>query len=204
MNLLPRDHKFFELFLDHVRYIRKASALLLEAAMAGNSHLDEAATQIRDMEGKADEIIHEIYVRLNSTFITPLDPEDIQTLASALDDVLDGIEDTAHRIAAYALDSVPPTMVELCRIVTHCTQSLEAALIALSNRGPLMEHCIEVNRLEEEADQVLRTAITQLFREEKNPIHLLKLKEIYEFLEATTDRCEDVSDVLQNIQVKNS
>lgn len=204
MRLLPREEKFYHYFNEQVKLICDASKLLLDGAQAGNAHLASASHQIRVLEEHADEIIHEIYVRLNQTFITPLDPEDIHSLSSHLDDVIDGIEDAAHRMVSYHLDPIPPTMVELCRIIDSCARALRQAIEALSRGDGLIEHCIEVNRLEEAADQLVRDAVSQLFLNETDPIKLMKLKEIYEFLELTTDRCEDVADALQNVVVKNT
>jgi predicted phosphate transport protein (TIGR00153 family) len=204
MRLLPREDKFFEFFLQQAAFICQASSLLVEGASAGNSHLASAAHQIRAIEEQADTVIHEIYSHLNSTFITPLDPEDIHSLSSHLDDVIDGIEDSVHRMLAYKIEPIPNTVVELCRLVQGCGSALQAAFEALAKGKPLMNHCIEVNRLEEAADQLGRNAVADLFQNEKDPIRIMKLKEIYEFLEQTTDYCEDVADALQNVKVKNS
>lgn len=204
MRLIPREEKFFQFFLDQVKVIREAAVALLKGVEAGNSHMNAASNSIRGLEQKGDEIIHEIFTRLNSTFITPLDPEDIHSLASHLDDVTDGIEETAHRITAYRVEPIPDDIKELCRIVVACGEALDQAFQALSNDKPLLEHCIEINRLEDQADGIVRTAIANLFRTEKDPIQLLKLKEVYEMLEDTTDCVEDVADVLQGVMVKNS
>jgi len=204
MRLFPRHERFYEYFLSQAKIILDAAGLLLEGAKAGNSALASAAVKIMTLEQKGDEVIHEIYTRLNQTFITPLDPEDIHSLSSHLDDVLDGIEDAAYRMDAYRVEPIPPMVVELCKIVLACAQTLELAFEALGTKKPVLPHCIEVNRLEEVADQLVRDAVTELFRSEKDPITLLKLKEIYEFLEQTTDACEDVADALQNVVVKNS
>ena len=204
MRLLPRQEKFFASFVSQVRLISEASRLLLEAVKDGNSHLARTAVRIQQLEHEGDEIIHDIFTRLNQTFITPLDPEDIHSLSSRLDDVLDGIEDAAYRMVAYRLEPIPPTVIELCQVVHDCALSLEKAFEALNKDQKLLEHCIEVNRLEDYADQLVRRAIADLFQEETDPIALIKQKEIYEFLEDTTDRCEDVTDVLQSVVVKNS
>jgi predicted phosphate transport protein (TIGR00153 family) len=204
MRLLPREDKFFDYFLQQVNFICQASALLVEGAAAGNSHLASAAHQIRAIEEQADTVIHEVYSNLNSTFITPLDPEDIHSLSSHLDDVIDGIEDSVHRMLAYKIEPIPSTVVELCRLVQDCGSALQMAFESLAKGKPLMNHCIEVNRLEEAADQLGRSAVADLFQNEKDPIRVMKLKEIYEFLEQTTDYCEDVADALQNVKVKNS
>jgi uncharacterized protein Yka (UPF0111/DUF47 family) len=204
MKLLPRDAKFYQMFEKHARVSLEASKILLEGVCAGNASLGTAAAKIRLLEQEGDEIIHEVYVRLNQTFITPIDPEDIHSLSSHLDNVLDGIEDTAHRIVSYRVDPIPPTVVELCRIVQSCTTSMTHAFKALSADKPVAEDCIEINRLEEVGDQLGRDAVSDLFRNEKDPITLLKLKEIYDFLEHTIDNCEDVATALQNVVVKNA
>ena len=204
MNLLPREEKFFEYFHQQANFICRAADLLAEGAASGNAHLASAAHQIKAIEEQADTVIHEIYTRLNSTFITPLDPEDIHSLSSHLDDVIDGIEDSVHRMLAYRIDPLPGTVLELCRLVQSCGLSLLKAFEALAKDQPFMDHCIEINRLEEAADQLVRAAVADLFQNEKDPIRIIKLKEIYEFLEQTTDYCEDVADALQNVQVKNS
>jgi predicted phosphate transport protein (TIGR00153 family) len=204
MRLLPREEKFYGLFITQVELICQASSLLLEGTRAGNSRLAEVAKEIIDLEHRADEVIHEIFTRLNQTFITPLDPEDIHALSSKLDDVMDGIEDAVHRMVAYRMTSLPQPIQALAEIINCCSVALSKAFHALEKNEKVMEHCIEINRLENEADRLVRKAVAELFEHEKDPILLIKLKEIYEFLEATTDRCEDVADVLQNVVVKNS
>ena len=204
MRFLPREEKFFHLFGEQSRIICDSAALLLESARRGNSFLKEAAIKIDVLEQKGDEILHEVFRRLNQTFITPLDPEDIHKLASTLDDVLDGIEDAAHRLMAYHLEPIPPAVVGLCEIIHACAQSLHKAVEALGKDRQVLEFCIEVNALEDKADQLLRRAIEELFERETDPIRIMKVKEVCEFLETTTDRCEDVSDVLQNVVVKNN
>jgi uncharacterized protein len=204
MRLLPREEKFFTLFNKQVEVISEASRLLLEGARAGNSRLAEVAEQIMALEHTGDQIIHDIFTRLNQTFITPLDPEDIHNLSSKLDDVLDGIEDAVHRMVAYHLEPIPEKMIILSEIIHRCCRSLERAFNALEKDEKVMEHCIEINRLENEADNLVRGAVAELFEKQKDAIQLIKHKEVYDFLEDTTDRCEDVADVLQNVVVKNS
>lgn len=204
MRFLPREEKFFALFLNQVTIISQAARLLMDGTRAGNPKLQSSNTKIGQLEREGDEIIHDVFRRLNQTFITPIDPEDIHSIASRLDDVLDGIEDAAHRITAYQLEPIPPTVLKLCEIVYDCSEVLQTAFEALSVSKPLLDSCIEINRLEDSADQLMRQAVADLFRTEKDPIALIKLREVYEVLEETIDRCEDVADVLQNVQVKNS
>ena len=204
MRLLPRDEKFYHLFLKQVEFISEASRLLVDGVRAGHARLAVVATEISVLENRADEVIHEIFTRLNQTFITPIDPEDIHNLSAALDNVMDGVEDTAHRLVSYRINPIPATMITLSEIVASCARSLKSAFEALEKEGPIMDHCIEINRLENEADLIGRSAVVDLFDTEKDPITLIKLKEVYEFIEATIDSCEDVADVLQNVVVKNS
>jgi uncharacterized protein len=204
MRLLPRDEKFYHLFLKQVEFISEASRLLLDGVRAGHARLAVVATEICVLENRADEVIHEIFTRLNQTFITPIDPEDIHNLSAALDNVMDGVEDTAHRLVSYRIHPIPATMITLSEVVASCARSLKSAFEALEKDGPIMDHCIEINRLENEADLIGRSAVVDLFDTEKDPIALIKLKEVYEFFEATIDSCEDVADVLQNVVVKNS
>jgi uncharacterized protein Yka (UPF0111/DUF47 family) len=204
MRLLPREEKFYHLFHKQAELIAEAARLLLDGVRCGRSRLASDATEISVLEHRGDEVIHEVFNRLNQTFITPIDPEDIHSIASALDNVLDGIEDTSHRLVSYHIDPIPPSMVTLAEIVAACAKSMMGAMVALEHNGHTMEHCIEINRLENEADRIGRAAVVDLFDTEKDPITVIKLKEVYEFFEDTVDSCEDVADVLQNVAVKNS
>src|SRR3954471_11866643 len=154
MRLLPREEKFYHLFAQQVEIIAQAATLLLDGVRSGNSRLAGAATEITVLEHKGDEVIHEVFRRLNQTFITPIDPEDIHSIASALDNVLDGIEDTSHRLVSYRIDEIPPSMITLAEIVASCATSMRNALDALEKNGGTQEHCIEINRLENEADRI--------------------------------------------------
>src|SRR6202035_1383671 len=116
MRLLPRDERFYHLFLKQVELISEASRLLLVGVRAGNARLATVATEISILENRADEVIHEIFTRLNQTFITPIDPEDIHNISSALDNVMDGVEDTAHRLVSYRINPIPATMITLSEI----------------------------------------------------------------------------------------
>ncbi len=203
MRLLPRDEEFYGLFLKHIDKTVRAATLLAEAADSGDGAAT-LASRIQSLEQEGDEIIHEIYVRLNRTFITPIDPEDIHSLSSSLDDILDGIEECTYRFVAYRIRPAPRPMAELCRIILLSVRTLERAFTALSRNAPLTEHTIEVNRLEQSADDLGREAVTELFSTEKDCVQLMKLKEIYDLLEQTVDHCEDVADALQNVVVKNT
>jgi len=204
MKFLPREERFHVFFLKQVALISEAARLLLEGVKTGNAQMADAAAKIKTLEQQGDEVIHNIFTRLNQTFITPLDPEDIHSLSSHLDDVLDGLEDAAFRIVAYQLDPIPPVVVTICHLILDCAKQLELAFEALEKNQRLLEPCIEINSIEEEVDDIVRLAVKELFEKEKDAIQLIKLKEIYELLENTTDFCEDVADALQNVIVKNS
>jgi predicted phosphate transport protein (TIGR00153 family) len=204
MRLLPREEKFFELFETQVQIISEAARLLAEGVKASPSRMAEAAAQIVNLEHRGDDVTHDIFLRLNQTFLTPLDPEDIHALASALDDVLDGIEESAHRLVVYRVEPVPPTVVTACDTIALCAAAMSRAFKALPRTQGVVEHCIEINTREDEVDVLVRGALGELFRSETDPLRLIKLKEIYDSLEETADRCEDVADVLQNVVVKNS
>lgn len=201
MRFLPREEKFFHYFLSQSKLIAEAATLLLDGCRKGMCA--PAAQQIAEIEKKGDSVIHEVFHRLNVTFITPLDPEDIHRLAANLDNVLDGIEEVAHKVQAYRVTPTP-ALVRLAEIIVGCASSIDLAFAALSEDKPVLEHCIEINRLEGEADEISRAAIAELLDTETNPIQVIKIKEIYELLEMTTDRCEDVADELENVVVKNS
>jgi predicted phosphate transport protein (TIGR00153 family) len=204
MRLLPREEKFYAFFLRQAALIGEASASLLEGVKAGNAQLAQSATKIRDLERRGDEVIHEIFSTLNQTFITPLDPEDIHSLASKLDDVLDTLEDASSRLVDYRIEPISPVIIELSNEIVASTEALQRAFDALNKNQKLIDHCIEVNHHEGYADEIHRRGVRELFDTERDPIRIMKLKEIYDFLEATTDRCEDVADALQNVVVKNS
>ncbi|MBV9302715.1 MAG: DUF47 domain-containing protein [Acidobacteriaceae bacterium] len=203
MNLLPKDEKFFEYFHQQSDILCQASSLLLSGLRGGYGGMREVSKRMEALERSGDDITHRLFDRLRKTFITPFDPEDIQALAAALDDVLDTLEDTTFRIVAYRIDPIPGAAVELGEMIANSCRALDKALRALEKKDSVVEDCVEVNRLEDEADAVERTVLAKLFRSDTDPVSLIKLKDLYELLESTTDRCEDVADVIQNIAVKN-
>ncbi len=204
MNLLPKDEKFFAFFEKHSQILCQASTLLVKGLSGGYNGVCGISKEMEILENQGDEVIHDIFGRLRSTFITPFDPEDIQTLATSLDNVLDGIDDVTFRIVAYRLDPIPAAFTQLGTMVDLSCQAIARALDSLQKKESVMEDCIEVNRLENEADKIERNMLAELFLQETDPIALIKKKEICELLEITTDRCEDVADVLQNVAVKNN
>jgi predicted phosphate transport protein (TIGR00153 family) len=202
--ILPRDQEFFVLF-------EKASQNILDGAELLKELLDnfddvrEKARQIEEIEHKGDTFTHEIVKKLNTTFITPIDREDILALASAIDDVIDLIHAAATRVNLYKITESTPQAKELGFLILKSTRELQRGIGCLSkNMGEVYDHCVEVNSLENEADRVCRDAIADLFEHEKDPITILKWKEIYETLETATDRCEDAANVLEGVALKNA
>ncbi len=204
MNLLPKDEKFMELFVQHVSILCHSSELLNKGLQGGYEGVCDISREMEAIERSGDEIIHQIFDRLRATFITPFDPEDIQALATSLDNVIDAIEDVTFRIVAYRLDPIPEAAVRLGQMIDESNKALARALSALRHNQSVMKDCIEVNRLENEADGIERGFVGRLFRSELDPLRLMKEKEIIEALEQTTDLCEDVADVVQSVSVKNS
>lgn len=204
MKLLPRDDRFFFLFERQGQILCRASKLFLSGLGDGYDGVQRIENDLASIEEEGDKVVHDIFGHLRSTFITPFDPEDIQSLATSMDDVLDGIEDVTFRIVAYRLKPIPSAVTLLAEKVSRCCTVLTEALEALHHNKPVLSYCIEINRIENEADRLERNLIGELFRNEKDPIELIRKKEIYELLEATTDRCEDVADVIQNVSVKNN
>ncbi|KRT72358.1 MAG: hypothetical protein XU12_C0021G0021 [Deltaproteobacteria bacterium CSP1-8] len=202
--IIPRDEAFFAMF-------EKASQNALDGALVLKDLLDhfddvkEKARQIEEIEHKGDILTHEIVKKLNTTFITPIDREDILALTSSIDDVIDLIHAAATRIMLYKIAEPTPQAKELGFLILKSTRELHRGVTRLSTKmDEVFEHCVEVNSLENEADRVCRDAIAQLFDQEKDPIYILKWKEIYETLESATDRCEDAANVLEGVALKNA
>lgn len=200
--LIPREEKFFTDFQALAIELQDASRLL-EAMVAPDRPIWEQADAIKKVEHKCDSITHEVIQRLNRTFVTPLDREDIHALARTLDDVMDAIDAAAALIRLYRLESVRFGVRELAQIITASTAQIRPALEALEHNKGLITHAVEINRLENEADRVHQQAVSRLFEDERDPIMVIKWKETLDFLEAATDRCEDVANVLEGVMVKH-
>ena len=200
--LIPREEKFFDDFQALAEQIQ-AGAKLLEEMLAPDPPLWDKADEIKEVEHRCDSLTHSIIQRLNQTFVTPLDREDIHALARSLDDVMDAIDAAASRIRIYKLDKVRFGGRELAKIITTSAFQVRAAMQTLEQKkGVVVEHAIEINRLENEADRCHQEAVMRLFDEEHDPILVMKWKEALDFLEEATDRCEDVANVLEGVVVK--
>ena len=204
--LMPREGKFFDLFNAHAELIVEGSREL--AAMIGNfSELDVRAQRIDATERAADKITHETITLLHKTFITPFDRDQIHQLITAMDDILDLIQDVAESVALYDLRSVTPEARQLAEICQTCCERVKTVVGLLTNvksSEAILKCCEEIDRLESDADRVMRSALSKLFREEGDLKQVMKLRVIYDLLESITDRCEDVANVVEGIVLENS
>jgi len=201
-NLIPREVRFFDLFDQQSEHILKAAALLHELVhnfpdARAKAHL------IKEVEHQGDQVTHEIVKRLNTTFITPIDREDIHALANRLDDVLDYIEASAERLVVYRIKEPTSACRAMAEVIVRTAAAMDRAIKCLRTMDPgFHEHAVEVNRLENVADQLLRESLGELFDQQSDPIEVIKWKEIYETMEIVTDRCEDVANVIEGIILK--
>ena len=210
MQFLPRDHKFFDLLVDHARMALNASSVLAQGISEGGTEQGRnMASRIRDIERAGDKALRELDRKLHQTFITPLDGEDIHELGSTVDDILDHLDAVAWRIDAYGLNDSPGDLPQIVQMVHGCIESSVAALQSLQKNGvdkpdELTDLCQEINARELATEDRVRVVMRDLFRTERDPIALMKKKEVYDLLEQTGDYCETLADVLESVAVKNS
>jgi uncharacterized protein len=200
--LIPREEKFYKDFQALADELKRG-ARVLEQMLTPDHPVWDKADEIKEIEHKCDFLTHDIIQRLNRTFVTPLDREDIFGLARSLDDVMDAIDAAAALIRLYRLESVRFGARELARIITASTDQVRLALGALEVHKGLTTHAVEINRLENEGDRMHQQAVSRLFDDERDPLVVMKWKEALDFLEDAIDRCEDVANVLEGVMVKN-
>ena len=200
--LIPREEKFFTDFQALATELQRG-ARLLEEMLAPDRPIWDKADEIKEVEHKCDFLTHEVIQRLNRTFVTPLDREDIHTLARSLDDVMDAIDASASRIRLYRLTTVRFGARELAHIITASTLQIGPCLESMEKHRGVITYAVEINRLENEADRMHQQAISRLFDDEHDPLVVIKWKEALDFLEEATDRCEDVANVLEGVAVKH-
>ena len=201
--LLPREERFFDLFVKQAENIH-AGAEALVKMLSHYTGVPEQVQSIKAIEHEGDEIAHNVLTMLNQTFVTPLDREDIHELCSRLDDVIDLIDAAASRFVLYRVDKVREGTIDLVNVLLAATEEVTAAVRALSTTENAMKHCIEINRYENESDRICRTLIAKLFDEEKDPVQIIKWKEIFEVIETAVDKCEDVANVIEGIVIKSA
>ena len=201
--LIPKEEKFFEDFVEMAEQINRGAGLL-EQMLAPDQPLWDKADEIKEVEHRCDFLTHEVIQRLHKTFVTPLDREDIHTLARSLDDVIDAIDDSAGVIRLYQIAHVRPDARDLGRIIKASTEQVVVAMKALGKKQGISAAAVEINRLENEGDRAHQIALRRLFEEERDAIQIIKWKEVLDFLEEATDRCEDVANVLEGVVVKHA
>ena len=202
-SVIPRNEDFYGLFSTLAAELH-VGAEKLEEMLAHEPVIWDKADEIKEVEHKCDHLTHQIIQRLNSTFVTPIDREDIHALAKSLDDVMDAIDASAKVIRLYKIKTVRFGARELARIVTLSVDQVQLSLQALEKRIGVAERAVEINRLENEADRIHEGALRRLFDDEDNAVMIIKWKEILDFLEDATDRCEDVANLLEGVVVKNA
>lgn len=202
--LIPKEEKFFIMFREMAKNI-VVGAVALKDMLDNFTDPQKSQHRIKEIEHEGDQQTHEIIRKLNKSFITPFDREDIYSLAGALDDIIDIIDASTQHIIVYHIDHITPEAKELGFIILKSCQTIEKAIGVLEKQPQLIsDFCVEINSLENEADRVRADAISRLFDEEKDPICLIKWKEVYENLELVTDKCEDAVNILESIVVKNA
>lgn len=205
MRLLPREGRFFDYFNEHAGHAVLAAAEL-KALLADLSDIEVRRRNIERHEKQADQITHHAMQLLHQTFITPLDRDEIHQLITTMDDVLDLMEDIAQCLFLYDVRAVTPEAQRLAEICVACTEKVRdavARLESMDNSDAILKLCAEIDRLEADADNVMRSAMAKLFREEPDAKEIIKQKEIYELLEAVTDKCEDIANLIEGIVLEN-
>jgi len=206
MRFLPKDVSFFDHFEKQGKKTVEGCRALL-AMVSAPGDVAAQAKAISDIEHECDLITHAVVAQLHTTFITPLDRNDIYRLITKMDDIMDFVEAAAERMALYDIHDMPKEAGDLARVLLSSSERVLEAVAGfrdLKRPELILEKCIEINRLENEADAQLRGALAKLFREEQNPITIMKWKEIYELLETATDRCEDVANIIEGVVLENS
>ena len=203
VRLVPRPAKFFDMFSDMANNLTDG-ARLLKAILQDMKDVESRVEQLKTIEHRGDEMTHDILTKLNQTFITPFDREDIHKLASSLDDVLDYVHAAGERLVMYKITEFTPSAPQLADCVVRQGEQLCLAVARLEKKNNVLQYCVEINRLENEADRIARVAMAQLFETETNPIALIKKKELYEVLETATDKAEDAANVIESVVVKSA
>ncbi len=204
--LMPTEGKFFELFNQHAEFCLKGAHEML-ALMTNFDDLDIRVHAIESIEQEADKVTSATMEMLHKTFITPIDRDDIHRLITRMDDILDLMEDAAQTVSLYDIKAITPEAKRLAELCLACVEKVQAAVKLLQNMDnsrEIMKICQEIDRLESDADHVMRAAMSKLFRDEPDVKNLIKLKAIYEILEMVTDRCEDVAKIIEGIIVENA
>jgi uncharacterized protein len=204
-NLIPKNVKFFEMFSQCAKILEQGAKILSEMMSAGPAGIEEGARKLERLEHDADVLTHEILIALDKSFITPIDREDIHQLTVALDDCMDYMEAVTERMILYGLTEITPPMKGLVDVLVKQVDELNKVipLISALKYEKIIPHCIEINRLENLGDRIAREAVAELFKGKKDPLEVMKWRDIYENLETATDMCEHVAGIIEGIVLKH-
>jgi predicted phosphate transport protein (TIGR00153 family) len=203
-SLLPREDQYFALFAQMGTKLQEASKILVEMMQASDTDFESLSKRIKDVEHECDELTHSITTKLNKSFITPFDREDIYTLSVALDDICDYMDAAGRAVVMYDIHETDEYAVKLAIVIQkQVTEIHDAALLLESGQG-MGQHLLEIQRLENEADDIYFRAMANLFKNSTDPIRVIKWKELYEILENCTDRCESVGNIIESIILKHN
>ena len=205
VRLIPNDGKFIEMFAAMAENLTEGARVLARILKKYEpEEVQEGVLRIKEIEHRGDDMMHGLMRKLNQTFITPFDREDIHRLASSIDDVLDFVNAAGQRMMLYRIENPPPAAAAMAALIVRQSEEIQKAVSLLEKNKGVLEHCVEINRLEDQADKVCRDAIGALFEKEKDPITLIKFKELYEVLETATDKAEDAANVLEAVVLKSA
>ena len=203
-SLLPKEDQYFALFSQMTAKIQEAAGMLIDMMNGPYEEIESASKRIKSVEHECDEITHNITIKLNKSFITPFDREDIYTLSVALDDICDYIDATARAIVMYDLHESDEYAQQLAVIMQKLAGEINSAVSMLNKSDGMSKHLLEIQRLENDADEVYFKAMATLFKNSTDPVKIIKLKELYEILENGTDRCESVANIIESIVLKHN
>lgn len=206
--LMPREGQFFTMFNDHAALVVQGGRELFELLQEYDNVPGRGAriSRIEEIEHKADRVTRDAVELLHKTFVTPFDRDVIHRLISRMDDILDLIQDTAESLVLYDIQQLTPEAIHLANLVQICCERVQSAVVLLSsmkNANEILKISEDIDGLESDADRVMRAAISKLFRDERDDRQLIKLKAVYELLEATTDKCQDVANVIEGVVLEN-
>jgi uncharacterized protein len=204
--LLPRETSFFDFFEEHAR-LTVSGAVEFVSLLSNANNIEARAKRIKEIEHETDVITHRCVEALHTSFITPIERDDIYRLITKMDDIMDDIDAASERIALYEISEMKPEAVDLAQTLCRATEAVEEALRGmrdLKHPKRVLAKCVDINRLENEADAILRRALARMFKEVRDPIEIVKWKEIYENVESAADHCEDVANIIEGVVLDNA
>lgn len=203
---LPRETSFFDFFEQHARLTEEGIREFAALAAPG-ANIIFKAKRIKEIEHETDVVTHRCVEALHKTFITPIERDDIYKLITRMDDIMDNVEATSERIVLYDLTVMRPEVSQMADVLIRSAEQVRKAvsgLRSMKNAQPILQTCVEINQLENEADALLRAALARIFREEKDTLTIIKWKEVFEYLESASDRCEDVAQIIEGVVLEHA